>query len=235
MKMLTDPRTRNIEDKCRTKCQPCLTRSLISRTTVMLIGLMLPLLSLAGELPKVREDYLARYRSMAKYERPMMKYVLIRADSREAYISETVPTIYLLDIKTKSQNKVFYSPEIDQLIKEELVLEIHHQSLLSHGKTDYVVMSMYRPAAIDPDYTRCWDRSEVQNAYLFSITDGKVKIISKSFGGCGTYYEVIKEGKTVGYRVTTEDYDGTSTTERYALRGGSLVKQPERQKKEVSP
>ena len=204
----------------------CSKQPLLVRTTAIVVGLMLPLLSTSAELPKVRGDYLERYRDIAKYTKPMMKYVLIRGDSREAYANETIPTIYLLDIRTKSPDKVFYSPEIDQLIKEDFVLIIDHDSLLVHGKTDYIVISMYRPPSIDPDYTRCWDRSEVEIAYLFAITEGKAKIIDKTFGGCGTYYEVIKAGKTVGYRVTREDFDGTSTTDHYLLRRSGLVKQP---------
>jgi len=124
----------------------CRKQPLLVRTTAIVVGLMLPLLSTSAELPKVRGDYLERYRDIAKYTKPMMKYVLIRGDSREAY--------------------------------------------------------------------------------LFAITEGKAKIIDKTFGGCGTYYEVIKAGKTVGYRVTREDFDGTSTADHYLLRRSGLVKQP---------
>ena len=80
---------------------------------------------------------------------------------------------------------------------------------------------MSRPAENNPYYVRCAPNMGEDRAYLLAISDGKVKVVSKKFGGCSRTYEVIREQEFIGYRVK----EGGENPEilRYMIRGNSLV------------
>ena len=204
-------------------------RITLPTNSFLLLLLIAPLFGVTGELPKVSEELLSDYRARYENRNPPMKYLLIHADGSEDYTVSSTRSLYLLDLSADATNNVIASPEIDELIESEFFVEIQADSLLSQGKTDYLVLSMSRPAEYNPRYFRCAAGHGEDRAYLFSISDGKAKVLSKFFGGCATSYELIRDGNDRGYRVIERGEKVRSV--RYMLRGDTLVSEPDYQEK----
>ncbi|WP_288393046.1 hypothetical protein [uncultured Herbaspirillum sp.] len=201
-----------------------------SRNKIFIFLMILPLFSFAGELPRISEKQLSQFREESKEADPPWKYVLVHADGSEANTGSSHRPVYLLNINADPARNVISSPEIDELVKGEFDVEIQRESLLSSGKTDYLVLSMSRPAEYNPRYFRCAAGHGEDRAYLFAIADGKAKVVSRFFGGCATSYEVIQDGAERGYRVIEAGEIPRSV--RYMLRGEAIVREPDYQKKE---
>lgn len=204
-------------------------RITLPTNSFLLLLLIAPLFGLSAELPTVSEELLSDYRAEYENRNPPMKYLLIHADGSEADTVSSTRSLYLLDLSADAANNVIASPEIDELIESEFFVEIQSDSLLSQGKTDYLVLSMSRPAEYNPRYFRCAAGHGEDRAYLFSISDGKAKVLSKFFGGCATSYELIRDGNDRGYRVIERGERVRSV--RYMLRGDTLVREPDYQEK----
>ncbi|MCP3657743.1 hypothetical protein [Herbaspirillum sp.] len=204
-------------------------RITLPTNSFLLLLLTAPLFGLSAELPTVSEERLSDYRAEYENRNPPMKYLLIHADGSEADTVSSTRSLYLLDLSADATNNVIASPEIDELIESEFFVEIQSDSLLSQGKTDYLVLSMSRPAEYNPRYFRCAAGHGEDRAYLFSISDGKAKVLSKFFGGCATSYELMRDGNDRGYRVIERGEKVRSV--RYMLRGDTLVREPDYQEK----
>jgi len=167
------------------------------------------------------EEIVARYRARPQPESQPEKYVLVHPDGSWAVNVKLNDPTYLLNIRTESADNLIYSREIDSLFKGDFSVLVDRETLLSNGKTDYVILTMSRPAENNPYYLRCAPNMGEDRAYLLAISDGKVKVVSKKFGGCSRSYEVIREQDFVGYRVTTGGRDHEVL--RYMIRGNSIV------------
>ena len=167
------------------------------------------------------EDIVASYRAESPPGIPPEKYVLVHPDGSWAVNMKLNDPIYLLNIRTESADNLSYSREIDSLFKGDFSVLVDRETLLSNGKTDYVILTMSRPAENNPYYVRCAPNMGEDRAYLLAISDGKVKVVSKKFGGCSRTYEVIREQEFIGYRVK----EGGENPEilRYMIRGNSIV------------
>lgn len=196
----------------------------ISFSVLLLVA---PLCGFTTELPKISKERLSKYRAGYGGRNPPVKYLLIHADGSEADTVSSTRSLYLLNISADPVSNVIYSHEIDELVEAEFSLEIQPGTLLSQGKTDYLILSMSRPAEYNRRYVRCAAGHGEDRAYLFAISDGKAKVVNKFFGGCATSYEVIREGADLGYRLIE---GGTSRTVRYMLRGDSVVREPDYRK-----
>ncbi|WP_229296881.1 hypothetical protein [Herbaspirillum sp. CAH-3] len=200
-------------------------RTISQGNKFLVLLLVLPWSSFAGELPKISEKILSQYREQSKKGNPPGKYVLVHADGSEAKTGSSARPVYLLNISADPVSKLISSPEIDKLIKGEFSLELQSDILLSQGQTDYIVLAMSRPAQNNPRYVPCMIGAGEDRAYLLAISAGMLKVVNRFFGGCATSYELIQEGADLGYRVIEEGQ--TRRTVRYMLRGDNVVREPD--------
>ncbi|WP_231738775.1 hypothetical protein [Herbaspirillum rubrisubalbicans] len=204
-------------------------RAISLRNKCFILLLLLPLFSFASELPRLSEKRLSQYREQSKDGNPPWKYVLIHADGSAANAGSSAQPVYLLDIRADPGSNVISSAEIDKLVKGEFSLDLQSDTLLSQGQTDYIVLTMSRPAQYNPRYVPCMIGAGEERAYLLAISPGKLKVVNRFFGGCATSYEVIRDGTDLGYRVIAEGQ--TPHTVRYMLRGNSVIREPDYRKK----
>lgn len=202
--------------------------SLLNKFLLLLI--VTPLFGFANELPKMSKERLSKYRAEYRGRNPPVKYLLIHADGSEVDTVSSTRSLYLLNISADPATSVISSPDIDELVEGEFDLRIESDSFLSQGKTDYLVLFMSRPAEFNPRYFRCAAGHGEDRAYLFAISEGKAKVVSRFFGGCATRYELIRDGADRGYRVVEKGEIPRSV--RYMLRGDALVREPDYQEKE---
>ena len=191
------------------------------KSKFFIIAISFPLFSFAGAFPKISDEVVASYRENDQPGGQPEKYILVRADGSEARGVETRMPIYLLNIGAVSERNVIYLREVDGLFKEQFSVEIDRETLLSNGSTDYVILTMSRPAENSPRYVRCAPNMGEDRAYLLAISDGKARVVSKKFGGCSREYEVVRGQGFVGYRVTERGENPEIL--RYMIRGDSLV------------
>ncbi|MDR6583219.1 MULTISPECIES: hypothetical protein [Herbaspirillum] len=194
-------------------------RSLKSK--LFFIFICFPLISFGRDLPKISEEIVVRYRARPQPESQPEKYVLVHPDGSWAVNVKLNDPTYLLNIRTESADNLIYSREIDSLFKGDFSVLVDRETLLSNGKTDYVILTMSRPAENNPRYERCAPNMGEDRAYLLAISDGKARVVSKKFGGCSREYEVVRGQGFVGYRVTERGENPEIL--RYMIRGDSLV------------
>jgi hypothetical protein len=169
----------------------------------ILITLGFALCATAFAAPTVDEARLNAYRAEFKDSVVPVKYVFVNEDGSPCCSTGRKGRVYLLNIGASAPAELAYSPEIDKLFRDKFEIEIDSESLISTLNADYVVLTMSRPAEYNKKYVPCAGGMGESRAYLVSVSGNKAAIINRQFGGCGKAYQVMHEGKTLGYEITS--------------------------------
>ena len=148
----------------------------------------------------------------AVHAAPPARYEIVHADGAQAYLRNTA-----------APAPPVRAPVLDRLFADNFEVEVDNDAVLATPHGDFVVLTMSRPAAYSRTYVPCAAGMGESRAYLVAVGAGAVKVISRSFGGCGRAYRIIRDGADTGYVVADA---GTQANEvRYRIRDGKVVRQ----------
>ena len=198
------------------------TRSIVRNRSCLVATLMAIFAAPVLAQPAISVNQLKEFRAMYRRAPIPVKYVLVRSDGSECCEDGAATPAYLLDITSKKAIKPAPLKEAFNLLKQDFVLAIDDESLISTAQGDYVVMTVTRIPENKTQYKPCMTGMGDERAYLIAVKGRTAKVINRDFGGCGKSYEVIREGTDLGYRVKEQD---AATSTRYLLRGGALVEE----------
>lgn len=195
----------------------------------LLLMILFPSFLSAGEALVGDQAIIARFLKHFQGNDIDPGYMLVAEDGSECCAAKSPEKVYLLDWTSKAKGTLIFSQELNDLIEQNYEFLMLNDSFIKTARGGYFVLYVIRAVEYETYQTGCVMNSAPDKAYLFSVIDSRVKIVSKFFGGCAAEFEVIREGNTVGYRVT--ERGGRLRSVRYMLRGDVLVREPDYWKK----
>jgi hypothetical protein len=156
----------------------------------------------------------------AVHAAPPAGYDIVHADGSPCCTAGTATRAYLRSTATAA--RPVRAPVIERLFEDNFEVEIDGDSILTTPHGDFLVLTMSRPAAYSLTYVPCAAGMGESRAYLVAVTAKGVKVISRSFGGCGRAYRVVRDGAEAGYVVA--DAGTQAHAVRYRLRDDGTVR-----------
>lgn len=149
------------------------------------------------------------------------QYAFVHEDGSKCCEATPQKPVYLVNLLVYGPLELLFSEEINALFNKKFVLEIANNNLIRSGKTNFVVMTIAPPPDQKDTYPRCFNGEPEKKAYLLKLSKSKVEIIHRNMLGCDTGYQMVIDGRPLGYEV----HHVGEPVEFLRVRDGKLIRQ----------